>query len=349
MIISNGGVDWRYLPQASLAAVVSLARLPFSTAEWLWMTGREEQIKITAPVFIVGYWRSGTTHLHNILGQSPEFGYISPLASGLPWDILGLVRRLEPLLALALPEDRYVDNVAITPDSPQEDSIPLASMGPISYYHGLYFPKRFAEHFRRGVFFEGCTTQEIEAWRRCHVHLLKKVALHQQGRRLLLKNPVYTGHIARLRGIWPDAKFIHIVRNPYVVFQSTRHFFRRLLPELALQAYDPLAIAEIESLILESYPRLMGALASDSAVLPQNSFVELSFEALEANPLLEIQRIYAQLELPGWDAAEPRFETYIAKLAGYRKNAYAYDPEVARLVESHWQPYLEWWQQRKPD
>jgi len=154
LFLTNGGIDRPNLAPATLAMAVTLARLPFSTLERILMTGfYERRVQVKAPIFIVGYWRSGTTHLHNLLGQSEHFGYISPLAVGLPWDILGIVRLFQPLLELALPSDRHVDNVAVTPDSPQEDSIALASMIPLSYYHGLYFPQRFQYHFERGVFF----------------------------------------------------------------------------------------------------------------------------------------------------------------------------------------------------
>jgi len=154
LFLTNGGIDRPNLAPATLALTVTLARLPFSTLERILMTGfYERRVQVKAPIFIVGYWRSGTTHLHNLLGQSEHFGYISPLAVGLPWDILGIVRLFQPLLELALPSDRHVDNVAVTPNSPQEDSIALASMIPLSYYHGLYFPQRFQYHFQRGVFF----------------------------------------------------------------------------------------------------------------------------------------------------------------------------------------------------
>lgn len=154
LFLTNGGIDRPNLAPATLALAITLARLPFSTLERILMTGfYERRVQVKTPIFIVGYWRSGTTHLHNLLGQSEHFGYISPLAVGLPWDILGIVRLFQPLLELALPSDRHVDNVAVTPDSPQEDSIALASMIPLSYYHGLYFPQRFQYHFQRGVFF----------------------------------------------------------------------------------------------------------------------------------------------------------------------------------------------------
>ena len=262
------------------------------------------------------------------------------MATGLPWDILGIVRTLQPLLEKALPSDRYIDNVAVKPNSPQEDSIALASMIPVSYYHGLYFPKRFQHHFSRGVFFDECTVEEIEQWRTGHIHLLEKVAIHQQNKRLIIKNPVYTAHIAKLRSIWPDAKFIHIYRNPYVVFKSTQHFFNCLLEELALQTWDDIPL---DDLILASYPRMMNALEADKANLPADSFVDMRFEDLEENPMGEIERIYQTLELPGFEETKPQFETYLASVKKYQKNSYSFDTESMERVKYHWGSFIKQW------
>ncbi len=339
LLVANGAPAPRRLPALTVALMAVLLRWPFSTAEWLLSERRRARRgPMPAPVFIVGYWRSGTTHLHNVLARDPQFGHVSPLAAGLPWDVLGIVRWLAPLLERVLPRDRYVDGVPVTPDSPQEDSIALANMGAPSYYHGLYFPRRFAHHFRRGVFFTGCGADEIARWRRALEHFLEKVSIQQGGRRLLMKNPVYTAHVGRLQAIWPQAKFIHIYRNPYVLLPSTRHFFRRLLPELALQAHADL---DVDALVLESYPRMMEALAQDAARLPRGSFVELRFEDFEADPLPELERIYETLALPGFGEVRPRFLSYLEGTRGYRKNRYPADPVAARLVEQHWAPFIE--------
>jgi hypothetical protein len=129
LLLTNGGVDRQHLTQASIALGFTLARLPFSTIERVLMEGfLERRTSVKSPIFIVGHWRSGTTHLHNILCQAENFGYISPLAVGLPWDLLGIARLFQPLMKLALPRERYVDRVAVKPDSPQEDSIALFSI-----------------------------------------------------------------------------------------------------------------------------------------------------------------------------------------------------------------------------
>jgi hypothetical protein len=127
-----------------------------------------------------------------------------------------------------------------------------------------------------------------------------------------------------------------------------RHFVTRLLPELALQSYEHLSTDEIEQVILESYPRLMNALLSDSADLPAKSFVEICFEDLESDPIKQIQKIYYQLELPGFESALSRFENYLTSIQGYQKNDYPFDPKAIELVESHWRSFIQRWKYRSP-
>ncbi|MGB7250123.1 MAG: sulfotransferase [Phormidesmis sp.] len=341
LLLANGPIACNRFPQVALALAVSLARWPFSTAERLAFNLSWKQADpIGNPVFIVGYWRSGTTHLHNLMACSPQFGYITPLATGLPWDILGIVRALEPLLEKALPSDRYVDNVAVTPTSPQEDSIPLATMGAHSYYHGLYFPQHFEAHFRQDIFPTENST-DLAHWQHLHCHLLKKVSQHQGNRPLLIKNPVYTGYIRHLRKLWPNAKFIHIYRNPYRIFPSAVHYFNRLLPELALQSYDSLPI---ESLVLESYPFLMRSLQADTADLPSDQFAELRFEDLQSAPIPSLKALFDQLNLPEFAAARPHIERYLADLQDYRQNQYTLDTKTIETIKTHWQPYVQQWE-----
>ena len=60
---------------------------------------------------------------------------------------------------------------------------------------------------------------------------LRKLTL-KYGRPLVLKSPPHTARIRLLLGLFPDARFVHIHRDPYVVFRSTRHMIRAVAAPL---------------------------------------------------------------------------------------------------------------------
>ncbi|NER84554.1 MAG: sulfotransferase [Leptolyngbya sp. SIO1D8] len=344
-VLSRNGTG-RYPLHLALILTVALLRWPFSTYErWRVIQAPLPPEDQAPPVFIVGHWRSGTTFLYNVLSRAPQFAYVSPLATGLPWDFLTLGTLLRPILERALPEERFIDQVSVNPDSPQEDEIALASMQPISFYHGLYFPKHFVKNFNAGIFFEHCSQEDIEHWEWAMVHFCKKLQLQNPGQQLLIKNPVYTARVQQLRNLWPHAKFIHIYRNPYVVFQSTLNFYAKLFQELALQPFNQDLIPDI---VLESYPKMMERLFRDTAKLPAQDFVELQFEAFEADPLGHLHRIYTQLELQGWEQAQPHFQQYLQAQRQYRKNRYAFPQDAIAQVQNHWQPFIDRWGYQPP-
>jgi omega-hydroxy-beta-dihydromenaquinone-9 sulfotransferase len=339
-VLAANGVPPGRWPQVAAIVLAAIGRLPFTTAEWLSVAWRRRRLTMPPPLFILGHWRSGTTHVLNVLSRDPRAAFITPVATGIPWDFLTLGRLLRPLLEQALPAHRVIDRVAVLPDSPQEDEIGLASMNPLSYYHGLYFPRRFRELFDRAVFLDGCSEGEIEAWARAHVYYAQKVALAAPGRRLLIKNPVYTARVSLLRQIWPDARFIHVYRNPFEIFESTRNFYDKLLPELALQNEGP---GPLDEFILATYRRLMERFFAVSAELPEGRLAEIRFETFEADPIGELERVYRALGLDGFAEAQPRFAAYIESVRNYRKNRYALSGATIERVGVAWQPYLRRW------
>ncbi len=298
-----------------------------------------------APVFIVGHWRSGTTHLYNVISRSAAFGWVPPFAAGLPWDFLGIAGPIRNVLESHLPRDRLIDNIPVTPDSPQEDELPLALMSTVSYYYGLFFPSRFEDHFHRGIFFDGCTAEEIAGWRDTFSYFVRKVALIHPGRPLLLKNPVHSARIPMLRAMWPDARFIHIHRNPYVVYPSTRRTFGTLLNSFALQDYGHV---DLDRFVLDLYPRLMNRLVEDSRDLTPSNYAEIRFEDFERQPMAELERVHRALALPGWSAAEPRFREYLDSIQGYRKNSHRHPPDEIARVGRHWEPLIRRWDYAPP-
>ncbi len=344
-VVGRSGLPSKPL-SATAIGLAALARWPFSTAERLVMESRlPAAADLSAPVFILGHWRSGTTHLYNIMCKGEAWGFVPPVATGLPWDLFGLARVFNSVLERALPEHRYIDNIPVTPDSPQEDEIAVANMSDLSFYHGIYFPRTFADHIRRGLFFDGCSDDEIDKWKERFTYLLRKLYMYQDDKPLLIKNPVYTGRVALLREMFPQAKFIHIHRNPYEVFASMRNFYAKLLNQFALQNYEHV---DIDETILSVYDRMMHTLERDMAGLPEDVYLEMRYDELDHRPMESVERIYSTLALPDFDMARPKFETYLASVESFKKNKFAYSDEAAAKVESRWRYFVDKWGYERP-
>jgi len=316
----------------------ALARAPFSAIEARAIERHLPGIADMAPpVFILGHWRSGTTHLYNVMARG-GWGYVPPVATGLPWDLFGIARALRPVLERQLPETRYIDNIPVTPTSPQEDEIALANMSPLSFYHGIYFPRAFDRLIDRGLFFDGCPGDAVAGWEARFTYFLRKLAHHQQ-KPLLIKNPVYTARAARLARLFPGARFIHIHRNPFDVFLSMRNFYRKLLAELALQSPPP--ELDIDATILRVYARMMRAFDAETAGWAAPDFVELPYELLDRQPMEALARIYEALDLAGFDEAAPAFAAYLGEVKSYAKNAFRGDAAAVEKVQAACGPWIE--------
>ena len=318
-----------------------LGRAPITGLEYL-LTARAARRaagEMPPPIFILGHWRSGTTHLYNLMAGA-GFGYVPPVAVGLPWDQAGIARAMRPLLERALPEHRWIDRMAVTPTSPQEDEIGLASMSELSFYHGLYFPRHFDRLIARGVFLDGAADREIARWED-RLRLFYGKLFRAQGNRLLIKNPVYTARVAHLRRLFPDAKFIHIHRSPFEVFASMRNFYARLLDVMALQKVP--AEVDIDATILRVFDRMMDRLEHDTADLAAPNYVELAYRELADDPLTALRAIYDGLQLDGFETAEPIFRTHLSAVRDYRKNAFDPDPAADARVAAALERWIEKW------
>lgn len=335
-VFRAGGRPDRWGASAGIWAA-ALGRAPVSALEgWLTDGGLPGTDEMAPPVFILGHWRSGTTHLYNVMSLD-GWGIVPPVATGLPWDLFGIARAFRPLLERQLPETRYIDAIPVTPDSPQEDEIALANMSPLSFYHGIYFPRAFDRLIDRGLFFEGCTAAEVAGWESRFVHFMRRLSRHQ-GRRLLIKNPVHTVRPAQLRRLFPAAKFVYIHRNPFDVFLSMRNFYDRLIEALALQ--DRPAELDIDATILRVYVRMMERFEAETACWDAPDLVSLPYDLLDRAPLEALKRIYSGLDLEGFDRAVPVFARYLETVRSYRKNRFRGDQVAVDKVLAHWGPWV---------
>jgi hypothetical protein len=345
-LMGAGGVPMKAWPTLAAAYGSALGRAPLTGLERLYEPIATKDATVEAPVFILGHWRSGTTHLYNVLSKAERFAYVPPVATGMPWEMLTLGQWLRPLLEKALPEDRRIDRIPVNADSPQEDEFAIASMSTASFYHGIYFPKVFDARLDAGVFLDDAPPHAYRQWQKATQRFYKKLVHTQPGKTLLLKNPVHTARVSALKDLFPDARFVHLRRNPYKVFLSMRNFYTKLFEWLALQDYDHV---NIDDAILRTYSRMMQRLEAESANLKKDAWTEIVYEDLDADPLPVLAQLYEDLSLGDFTEDRPLFESYLDSVRGFQKNIFTLDAETADLVERHWGRWIEAWGYERPE
>lgn len=291
------------------------------------------------PVFIVGMPRSGTTHLHNLLALDPQFRsprnyeVFNPHGFLTGWLTTAL---LTPFMTWRRP----MDSVQMTVSSAQEEEFALATMGSKSPYWSFCLPREIDRHDRYWRP-EGFTPAEEKQWSRHYKLFLSKLTVWRR-RTPLLKNPANTGRVEMLRRLFPEAKFIHIVRHPYAVWQSNQRLAEHGLAVFQLQ--DPRPDDNYATRALGNYRRLMDAYYADTASLPSGSAVEVRFEDLELAPAEALAGIYGQLGLTPSPEFAQRLANYLEGVGGYSKNRF---PKLAAEVQSEidqtMAPYLKAW------
>lgn len=270
------------------------------------------------PIFILGHWRSGTTHLHYLMHKDPQYGTLSNYQSFL-FNVAHLSRSLlKFVLSPLMPSKRPQDNIRVSPDLPAEEEQPMSVLSTKSGIHSWNFPQN-QSYFNKYNLFEGVSDKEKAEWRKDYHFLLQNITFFNDGKQLVLKNPHNTSRIKELLELYPNAKFINLHRNPYDVIQSTRHLHKKIVQGQALQFFS---IKEREEMVLTHYKKTMQKNIDELHLIPKENFVEVRFDDLETDSMKEMERIYATLGLPNFDKAKPKFEEYLSTVKNYKKNKF---------------------------
>lgn len=330
-----------YWHRAIVITLASIVNSGLAVVERVRFGKAIKQVKITrAPLFILGHWRSGTTLLHELLARDDaQFQFANTYQVVNPLTFLTTENLATKLLPGLLPKTRPMDNMELKFSSPQEDEFAPLLTTLQSVYLGISFPHRTNE-YEKYLSFRGVERAGIEKWKGAFVHFCKKLSLSDD-RALLLKSPPHTARIRTILEMFPDARFIHIHRDPYAVFQSQRHFFDTAGWYTYLQ--KPY-LDKIDEGILARHETMYDAYFEDLPMIPEGQFCELSFDALERDPVAEVRKIYTQLSLDGYDVFKPKLKQYVDSLAGYKKNNFeGLDPAMRSIVAKRWKRSFDTW------
>ena len=306
-----------------------------------WRHGRAvAPADLAPPLFVLGHWRSGTTLLHELLGLDDRFAFPSLYQVMYPHTFLSTERLGARVFRALSPKHRPHDNMRLDPDGAWEDEFVHCAGGFRTPYLAWAFPAR-AAHYDRYLTLRDVTPDELERWAATLRNFLQKVSHRHGGKPLVLKSPPHTCRIRLLLELFPGARFVHVHRDPYAVYQSSLNMHARVLPACRLQRADRAFWAER---VLRQYVELYDAFFAERALIPAGCFHEVAFEAIERDPVGQLRTLYAALGLPDFSHAEPAMRRYVDSLAGYRKNVFPpLAPEERARVAREWRRGFDAW------
>jgi omega-hydroxy-beta-dihydromenaquinone-9 sulfotransferase len=290
------------------------------------------------PLFVLGHWRSGTTLLHELLMLDNRHACPTTYQCLAPHHFLWTEWFAPAMLKALLPARRPMDNMPAGMDRPQEDEFALVNLGMPSPYLTWAFPNHgpVCDEY---LDLRTLPNAEREKWRQTWRTFVKRVAL-KNNRRIVLKSPTHTARVRTILEVFPDAKFVHIVRDPLVLFPSTVRLWKslNLVQGFQIPRDDT---RWVESHVLDQFVRMYECFEQDRELVPPGRLIDVRYEDLAANPVDTMRSIYGRLDLGNFADVEPELLRYKMKTRNYRTNKYQLPPEMADLVRRRWGPYLQ--------
>lgn len=265
---------------------------------------------IVAPVFVTGLGRSGTSILHELLAADPAN------RPALTWELLHPAEAASDDAATAEAARRWGDLVHsfwvdVQPEYdgihhntgalPNEDILATMHEFLSDQWSGGYVVPTYAMHL--------ATTDQTSAYH-YHRRILQTLQGGTERQQWVLKAPTHLGNLRTLFDVYPDARVVHIHRDPLKAVPSTLS----LLGTLKWIRCNRTDVADLAPLVPAGFAAMLRRAIRDreSGRLPDERFVDVRYSDLMEDPAATVSAVYERL---GWttdDRVETRVRDYIA-------------------------------------
>lgn len=326
------------IPQTIFMLLLSLILFPFALIEELYEKIFVYHKKIEKePLFILGFWRSGTTYLQDILCLDENYSYIDTVKTYTSNNSILLKRPLRAIMKKYANEFRFMDNVKNDVDSPCEEEFAMADKTTKSLVHLSTFVKN-ADYYKDFILINKMSEKEQKKWKKIYEHFIKKVYFLNKEKPLILKSPDNTGHSAELAEMFPNSKFVYIYRNPYKIICSFKHTINCMIEHFSLQGTP--TEEEVEDIVIDIYKNTMTQYRIDKEKF-KDKLIEIKYEDFVKNPMPYLEKIYTELEIGDFEKMKPIFEEYINSKKDYKTNTYEIPDRLKKKIQDNLGEFFE--------
>ena len=295
----------------------------------------ENQTLSDNPVIIIGHWRTGSTFLHQLLSIDANFVTSTVFQASLPDSFLSSRKSYEPIMSRMIKGTRPMDQVKLGLDEPLEDEYAIFRLSGFSPLEQIIFPKK-GNYFLKNYPGFLPKMEKLGEWKKALILFYKKLLVYNN-QIILIKNPFHSTRLNVLNDIFPNARYIHIIRHPYKVVPSTQRMWDIVGSQNSMNRnWMKPSIKEVS----EIYNQMLEEIDQAKNNLPEKRFYEVKFEDFENNPKEEIKSIYNHFGLQYSDKLDLSLDDFLSTIKDYKKNEYTLSNEVKTDISEVLKPWM---------
>jgi hypothetical protein len=292
-----------------------------------------EDEQITAPVFIIGLGRSGTTILHEALAQDEQFRFVNKWEALFPcpppeehsYRSDPRIQRAHDLITL---QDRIAPEWkakhAVGGDLPVEC---------VEFTHACFASELFTASFQIPSYEAYLGKLDFADYYRWHRRLIKLLQWRYKRKHWLFKGANHLPFIPELLQVYPDAKIISPARDPIITVASivsvlgTIYSFRTDKP-FSSNTYEKWMRVDTVAAMLN---RLVDWV--EDGTLGRGNFASIRYAQFASEPIEAVRGVYADLALDFTPQTQQRMRDYLATKPKAVFGAHSYAVGEREVIE----------------
>lgn len=276
-------------------------------------------VPVDRPVFVIGLLRTGSTLVHNLLGLHP--GLRTPAM----WEQVNPVGGEDPAARarLVAGTERYVQEYYQV--APRLPAIHFLDARRPDECHRLTAPTFatmvYTMRYRVPSYGRWLAGQDLSWTYDYHREVLRAILWRRPGGRFVGKDPFHLWSLPALHAAYPDARYVHLHRDPVEAVPSTCSLCAAIRPARS----DRVDLAEIgRQWVAEVDEGLRRVAAARSGPLAAAPVLDVRYQDLVADPVRTLGTILDFVGEPATAEVERRARDWMAADARHRPAGHRY-------------------------
>ncbi|RLD34853.1 MAG: hypothetical protein DRI73_03340, partial [Bacteroidetes bacterium] len=176
-----------------------------------------------------------------------------------------------------------------------------------------------------------------KVWEKMYRNIIKKSIIRTGGQRFISKNPPNIFRISQLLKMFPDARFLYIYRNPYKVLSSFILFMDQVIESVGFQKTER---NNFDKQLFGLFKDALEKYEVDKKNIQKKNLLEIKYEDFKRDPMSEIETIYFQFKLAGFERSANKFSQFIYSQKDQKSGGHFIPEYLSDFIENELSDYM---------